>query len=182
MNTQLDPAILSAALSGLETKKQELEAHIAAVRALLGHRGPGRPPSAEATPTSESQGRIFKRSPATRRRMAAAQRKRYKKLSGDSTAKPQPTKKAAAPKKRVLSAAGRKRIADAARKRWALITKQGETPKEPVAVAKKRAPRPAVRAVPTIVRRTVKTAPKKSAPKARKAAAPVRTDLVAASE
>ena len=183
MNSQLDPAILNAALSGLETKKQELESHIAAVRALLGRRSPGRPPAATNTLTSESEGRTFKRSPAARRRMAAAQRKRYKELRRQaSAAKAESAKKAAPapPKKRKMSVAGRKRIAEAARKRWALIRKQAETPKKPPAVAKQRAARPAVRAVPTIVRRTVA---KKSAPKARKVAASVQAEVaIAAAE
>jgi len=56
--------------------------------------------------------------------MAAAQRKRYAALRGEAeTAKASAAAKqvAATPKKRTMSAAGRKRIADAARKRWAAI-------------------------------------------------------------
>jgi hypothetical protein len=42
----LSPEILHAALAGLEAQKARLESQIAEVRALMGRRGPGRPPRA----------------------------------------------------------------------------------------------------------------------------------------
>src|SRR5438552_3055789 len=118
--------LLEAALHGLESQKITIEAHIAQVRSLLGT-GPkrrGRPPkNAQATEAPEPKKRHF--SAATRRKMAAGQRRRYAALKGETeTAKASATKKiAATPKKRTMSAEGRARIAAAARKRWAAIRK-----------------------------------------------------------
>jgi hypothetical protein len=80
----LDPEILAAALAGLQQKVQRLNEQIAAVRNLMGQRGPGRPPKNEET---------------------------------EGTAATQPRKK------RTMSAAGRKRIAEAQKKRWAAVRK-----------------------------------------------------------
>jgi hypothetical protein len=123
MNSHLDPSILHAALSGLEGKKHELEAHIAQVKALLGRRGPGRPPSVASIAAAESEGRTFKRSAAARRRMAAAQRRRYRELRRQAeTAKTEATKHVAAPvqpKKRKMSAEGLANIRAGVKKRLA---------------------------------------------------------------
>ena len=58
-------------------------------------------------------------------------------LSGDGTKK---AATSAAPKKRKMSAAARKRIADGQRKRWA--SKKGVVESAPVKVAKEAAPAP----------------------------------------
>ena len=119
--------LLNAALHGLESQKLAIEAHIAQVRSLLGNgvKRRGRPPkNALTTDVAEPKKRHF--SVATRRKMAAGQRRRYAALTGETeTAKASAATKevAATPKKRTMSAAGRKRIADANRKRWAAIRK-----------------------------------------------------------
>src|ERR1039457_6114585 len=155
MNQHIDPSILHAALSGLETKKQELEFHIAQVKALLGRRGPGRPPAVASIASSESEGRTFKRSPAARRRMAAAQRRRYKELR--RRAETATTKHVAAPvqpKKRKMSAEGLANIRAGVKKRLAAAKKAAKKASAP---AKKSAPAAKVAG---------KKAVKKTAPKA----------------
>jgi len=82
-----DPALLAAALEGLELQKARLEGQISAVRAALGIRR-GRPaaaPPAEAAEAAKPQRR--KLSAAARKRIAAAQKKRwadYRKKKGGS--------------------------------------------------------------------------------------------------
>ena len=135
MNSHLDPSILHAALSGLEGKRQELEAHIAQVRALLGRRGPGRPPAVASIATSESEGRTFKRSVAARRRMAAAQKRRYKELRRQ--AETATTKQAAAPakpKKRKMSAQGLANIRAGVKKRLAAAERAAKKASAPAKI------------------------------------------------
>jgi hypothetical protein len=116
--------LLAAALQGLESQKVTIEAHIAQVRSLLGNgaKRRGRPPkNAQATEAPEPKRRHF--SAATRRKMAAAQKRRYAALRGETETTAAAKQVAVPPKKRTMSAAGRERIADAARKRWAAIKK-----------------------------------------------------------
>ena len=74
-----DPVFLNAALVGLGIQKAKIEEQIQQVRAMLGRRGPGRPPaSAAAAPAAKAAGgkrRVL--SAAARKRIAAAQRKRW---------------------------------------------------------------------------------------------------------
>ena len=79
-----DPMLLNAALEGLELHKARIDEQIKQVRALLGKRGPGRPPAkapaaaAVAAPVATEGKR--KRKPlsaAARKRIAAAQKKRW---------------------------------------------------------------------------------------------------------
>ncbi len=84
--TQAAPSreILEAALHGLEAQRQKIEEQISEVRSLLGKRV-GRPPKAEAAaPAEESSGtetRATRKrrglSPEARKRIAAAQKKRW---------------------------------------------------------------------------------------------------------
>ena len=76
--------ILEAALQGLEAQKQKLDEQIAQVRSMIGRRV-GRPPkdSNGATTSASSQtGATRKRilSPEARKRIAAAQKKRWAKV------------------------------------------------------------------------------------------------------
>jgi hypothetical protein len=104
----VDKTLLEAALSGYERQREDLEAKIAEIRRHLG--------SAPVAVTSTESGSGKKRviNAAARKRMAAAQKKRwaaYRKVQGAP---------AKAPKaKRVLSAAAKRNIAEATRKRWA---------------------------------------------------------------
>jgi len=105
----LNSDILAAALIGFEVQKTQIDTKIAAIRSLLD--------GGVTTPTAASDSGKSKRkvSAAARRRMAKAQKLRWKKLkqAGGSaqaeTAKP----------KRVLSASARKAISAAQKKRWA---------------------------------------------------------------
>jgi hypothetical protein len=71
--------ILEAALQGLESQRQKLDDQIAQVRAMMGGRV-GRPAKAHSSPSeSPSGGTRRKRvlSPEARKRIAAAQKKRW---------------------------------------------------------------------------------------------------------
>jgi hypothetical protein len=77
MPTTLDPSILSAALEGLEQQQRKIDEQIREVRSMLGHRRPGRP-AKNSTP--ETTGPVRKRrsmSASAKRRIAAAQKKRW---------------------------------------------------------------------------------------------------------
>jgi hypothetical protein len=103
-------AMVDAAIRGFEEQKRQIDAEIAALRAMGRESG-----SATPEPLSGSIKRARRKiSAAGRRRMALAQQKRWaaKKAGGSSPA--------AGPKtKRKLSAAGKKRIIEASKKYWA---------------------------------------------------------------
>jgi hypothetical protein len=104
----VDHDLLAMALIGYEAQKAKLDAAIAGIQSQLSQRAA----SSEPDPQIPRK-RIM--SAAGRKRIAAAQRKRWA-----------ATKKANAEPvvpKRKLSAAGRRAIADAARKRWAALRK-----------------------------------------------------------
>jgi hypothetical protein len=78
--SKLTPDILAAALAGLEAQRTRLEGQIAEVRALMGRRGPGRPPAAKLGALAEMPARRRKRrklSPEGRARIIAATKKRW---------------------------------------------------------------------------------------------------------
>jgi hypothetical protein len=114
-----DRALLEAALYGYQHQRDNIEAKMAEIRGLLSGKS-----ATGSTGASASDAPIKKRtmSAAGRRRIAAAQRKRWaaQKATGEAPSK----KEAPAKKKRHMSAAGRKRIADATRKRWAALREQ----------------------------------------------------------
>ena len=104
----VDHDLLAMALIGYEAQKAELDVAIAGIQAQLSQRAPSSGPAPQI-PRKRTM------SAAGRRRIAAAQRKRWaatKKTNAEPT-----------PPKRKLTAAGRKAIADAARKRWAALRK-----------------------------------------------------------
>lgn len=71
-----DPTFLTAALEGLELQKQRIEEQIRQVRAMLGKKGPA--VSAPVLPVVEEKpARKRNLSEAARRRIAAAQKKRW---------------------------------------------------------------------------------------------------------
>ena len=112
---QIDQSLLTAALSGLEFEKTRIEGAIAEIKAELGQRGPGRPPKAASNGAEQAAPKRGGMSAAGRRRIAAAQRKRWALLKA-SQAEP---KKA----KRKMSPEGRARIIAATKKRWAAFHK-----------------------------------------------------------
>jgi hypothetical protein len=75
-------SFLSAALEGLQMQKQRIEDQIREVRALLGKRRPGRP----AGKVSSKRG-PRKLSAEARRKIAAAQRRRWAKYRKSSAGK-----------------------------------------------------------------------------------------------
>ncbi|MGO9259683.1 MAG: hypothetical protein ACLQU1_25720 [Bryobacteraceae bacterium] len=104
----IDPDILRAALTGYQHERAQIAQKIADLTRQLG--GKGGPAKAEG-------GRTTGMSDDGRRRIAAAQKKRWAALKKAAGAQ---GKKAAARKsgKRRMSAEGRRRIAEATRKRW----------------------------------------------------------------
>ena len=103
---KLTDEILAAALEGYEAQKTRIDAQIAEIRSMLGG---GR---TDATPKR-------KVSASARRRMARAQKLRWKKIKQGSEA----AQAATAKPKRHMSASARKRIAAAQKKRWAAVKK-----------------------------------------------------------
>ena len=76
----INTEILEAALAGLESQRQRIDEQIAAVRQMLGRRGPGRPvaASADGPPTKTVPVRKKRKmSAAARKRIAAAQKRRW---------------------------------------------------------------------------------------------------------
>ncbi len=67
--------LLNAALQGLEAQKKKIEDHISQVRALLGHRGAK--PAANVSGPAEPAARRRQLSLAARRRIGAAQKRRW---------------------------------------------------------------------------------------------------------
>ena len=113
MPQKLTQEIITAAITGFEAQKAEIDSQIAELRSLLHGVGHSEPAASNAI------GRPRKKfSDATRRKMAAAQRARYSKLRQGSE---QTQAEAAKPKKRKMSAAGRRAISIATKKRWAAI-------------------------------------------------------------
>jgi hypothetical protein len=106
-----DRDLLAMALVGYEAEKARIEGAIREIQAQLGHRSPGRPTA--ATDGAAPAKRVL--SASARRRIAAAQRKRWAVIR---KAKAEPQKP-----KRKLSAAGRRAIIEATRKRWAAVRK-----------------------------------------------------------
>ena len=106
----LTDADLAAVVVGLELQRERIDARIAEIRQALDGR------TAATVPTEDEKPRK-KRSAAVRRRMALAQRARFAKLRQDS----EPPAPKPAKRKRKLSAAGRKAISEATKRRWAAV-------------------------------------------------------------
>jgi hypothetical protein len=124
MPNNLTPQIIAAAIEGFEGQKNRLDAQIAELKEMLKGR---RTESAAAEPLKRKRRRI-------RAASAEAQQKSW------ATTKQRPSLKLVtleAPKrKRKLSAAGRKRIIEALKRRWAL--KRAESENAQKSSAKKR--------------------------------------------
>ena len=100
---KLTDEILTAALEGYEAQKTRIDAQIAEIRSMLGGDPTGATPKRKVSASS-------------RRRMARAQKLRWKKIKQGSEVAP-------AKPKRHMSASARKRIAAAQKKRWAEVKK-----------------------------------------------------------
>ncbi|SPF40250.1 conserved hypothetical protein [Candidatus Sulfopaludibacter sp. SbA4] len=97
----LDRSLLNAALAGYQHQIDQLDAKMADIRRQLGA-------TQEPVPAPARKKRVM--GAAARRKIAAAQRKRWAVFHES---------KAAPAKKRKMSRAGKKRIAEANKKRWA---------------------------------------------------------------
>ncbi len=114
---QLTNEIIEAAIQGLENKKAHIDSQISELRQMMGGK-------AAAAPATKAKGGRRKFSAEAIERMREAQKRRWAKVKGKSDSAPSTAAKstaAKAPKKRKsrLSAAGRKAISEAAKKRWA---------------------------------------------------------------
>jgi vancomycin resistance protein YoaR len=107
---KLTSTIIEAAIAGFEAQKKSIDAQIAELRGML----TTKPESAEETPTKTTRRKF---SAAVRKRMREAQRLRWAKIRGESA----PAKKTAktAKPKTGITAAGRKALSIAMKKRWA---------------------------------------------------------------
>jgi peptidoglycan hydrolase CwlO-like protein len=111
MPPKLSNEIIEAAIAGFQGQKKHIDEQVAELRAMLSGRS-----SKPTTATDEAEkGPRRKISTAGRKRMAAAQKKRWAAVKGETTA---PAKKTSKPKRK-LSAAGRAAIVAAMKKRWA---------------------------------------------------------------
>ena len=177
MPTRLTNEIIAAAIDGFEAQKKRVEQQIAELRAKLSGK------TAEAGATLEAPKRKRRKmSAAGRKAIAAAQRKRWARIRGESESAPARAKAQKAPKaKRRISAEGMKRIIAATKKRWRLAkaAKAASTAKRKAApaatkVAVKKAaaktPRNAARSTPVKKAVAKKLTAEKTAPSAVQAA------------
>jgi hypothetical protein len=138
---KIDSSILEAALIGYQHQRDAIDARIAEIRRQID----GEPPQASASEADAPTKRVV--GAAGRKRMAAAQRKRWAEFKKAEEA-PAPARK------RRLSAAGRKRIIEATKKRWAEVRAKKaaakKTAKRP-ALTKRSAKRPAAKRAPAAV-------------------------------
>src|SRR5215217_6207320 len=109
MSQKLTPEIITAAIAGFEAQKLSIDSQIAELRSLLDGHSTG---PAAAPPETGNGKRKF--SAASRRKMAAAQKARWAGIKKDSEL---PETESAKPKRRKMSAAGRKAISEATKKR-----------------------------------------------------------------
>ena len=124
--TQTTADILSAALEGFEAQKNRIDVRIAEIKQMLNGSGTGPSGVSEATAPRRNV------SAASRRRMARAQRLRWKRIKQAVGPKADVTRP-----KRKLSAASRKRMAVAQKKRWAAIKAPSKTQPAVVKTARK---------------------------------------------
>ena len=146
-NLKIDSSILGAALIGYQNRRAEIDAKIAEIRRQIDGQAPQA--SGSAGPVAGPRKRVM--SAAARKRIAAAQRKRWAEFKK--------AKEAPAPvKKRRLSAAGRKRIIEATKKRWAEVKAQKAATEKKArkpAVTKRAAKRSAAKRAPGAAQPTV---------------------------
>jgi len=121
MPTQrLTDEIINAAIEGFEAQKTRIDGQIAELRDFLtgGLEGTGAAPE-----ITRKRGKF---SDATRLRMKEAQQRRWARIKGESA--PRTPAEVPAKPKRQMSEAGRRAIAEAARKRWAVKKAAKESP------------------------------------------------------
>jgi hypothetical protein len=113
-----DREILESALVGLQSELARVDTAMADIRARLGQRGPGRPPtSADGARPAPTKRRM---SAAARKRISDATRRRWAAFRKAKAGKKAP----AAKPKRKVSKAARAAIAAATKARWARFRKE----------------------------------------------------------
>jgi peptidoglycan hydrolase CwlO-like protein len=117
MPQKLTPEIIAAAIAGFEFQKTQLDHQIAELRSMLD----GNSRTSAATQSETGKGKRKRFSLASRRKMAAAQKARWKKIKQTSEPSQAASSKPAKRKRRKMSAAGKAAIAAAVKKRWAAI-------------------------------------------------------------
>jgi hypothetical protein len=108
---KLTKTIIEAAIAGFEAQKKSIDAEIAELRAMLTG-------SSETVAQAPAKGKRRKFSAAAIKRMREAQKLRWAKIRGESTAAPKTPSEVAKPKGGI-TAAGRKALSIAMKKRWA---------------------------------------------------------------
>jgi hypothetical protein len=112
---KLTNAIIEAAILGFEAQKKDIDGQIAELRAML----TGAPESAKETPPKRRR----KFTAATRERMREAQQARWAKIKANASAPaakaPATKTPAKATRPKGITAAGRKALSIAMKKRWA---------------------------------------------------------------
>jgi hypothetical protein len=134
---KVNDEIITAAIAGFESQKQQIDAHIAELRQMLD----GGPTQAATTPKPSPGKR--KISAAARRRMALGQKKRWAEIKGEPEPSAPVTPEAPKPKRRI-SEEGMKRIIAATKKRWRLAKAAKAQP----ATTKKAAPKKVAKKAP----------------------------------
>jgi len=104
-----DTSLLHAALMGYEQMKRDIEEKLASLQKRLGFGGVTEAPASRRTLSA-----------GTRKKIAAAQKKRWAIAKANQT-ETEPAKSKNAKPKRAMSAAARRRISAAQKKRWAAL-------------------------------------------------------------
>jgi len=112
MAAKLTNTIIQAAIDGFEAQKKNIDVQIAELRAML--TGPTHAPAA-GFPIKATRRKF---SAAARKRMREAQQLRWARIKGEAAVLAKTTAKSAKPKGG-LTAAGRKSLSVAMKKRWA---------------------------------------------------------------
>ena len=151
--------IILAAIEGFKSQKSRINQQIAELKSML------HGDNTNAATLSQGPGRKRQLSAAARRRIALAQRERWRRVRGEARAST-PAAPEAAKAKRRISEAGLKRIIAATKRRWALkraeAAKAQAAAKRSTPVAQKGAARKARRG-PSVRAKAVRRAPIKRA-------------------
>ena len=110
---KLTNTIIEAAIAGFEAQKRNIDAQIAELRAMLSGTPTG---SADEAPAKRKRRKL---SAASIKRMREGQKLRWARIRGESPAAPAKTPSKTAKAKGGITAAGRKALSIAMKKRWA---------------------------------------------------------------
>jgi len=111
---KLTRTIIEAAINGFEAQKKTIDAQIAELRAMM-NGGPSSPLAEETKPERKKR----KISKEALQRMREGQRRRWAKMRGELPIAPAQKSSGRAKPKKGLTAAGRKALSIAMKRRWA---------------------------------------------------------------